>query len=62
MHKETALIFIAAEIAGTNNGKLMRMRLPENLRQYVPELLADGSLIRATFLQAGDAIRLNSNH
>ena len=49
---------IVALIALTNNGKLLIARLPRDLRDAAPALIAAGKLRSATFMYAGDAIRL----
>ena len=49
---------IADLIRTTNNGKLMVMRIPPELRRFVPDLREDGRLIPATFMHTGDSVRL----
>ena len=49
---------IAEMISYTNNGKLMVMRIPPELRRFVPDLREDGRLIPATFMHTGDSVRL----
>lgn len=49
---------VKAEIDMTNNGKLMLVNVPANLRQAVKDLLAEGFLCHATFLTCGDSIRV----
>lgn len=53
-----ALRLITADIAMTNNGKLLICRIPPHARSFVPELIDAGLLLRAGFLEASDAVRL----
>ena len=55
---QMALIMIKQDIAGTNNGKLMTMRLSADLRKHVPALIEAGKLKRATFINPGDSVRV----
>lgn len=53
-----AVIAISETIKGTNNGKLMIMRIENKAhRDLVPELVAVGALKLATFLNCGDSVR-----
>lgn len=61
MNADTAFAQIAEMIGYTNNGKLLRMRIPPALREFVPALVAEGRLVRAGFMQAGDAVRLGDD-
>ena len=58
MTKAIALVKIKAAIMNTNNGKLMKMRLAPELRGFVADLIADGKLSRATFMEFADSITL----
>lgn len=53
-----ALRTITADIAMTNNGKLLICRIPMPARWHVQELIDAGLLLRAGFLEASDAVRL----
>lgn len=53
-----AVMAISETIKGTNNGKLMIMRIENKAhRDLVPELVAVGALKRATFLTCSDSVR-----
>jgi hypothetical protein len=58
MTAEIAFEKIADLIRTTNNGKLMIMRIPPELRRFVPDLRAEGRLIPATFMHTSDSVRL----
>ena len=60
MNADIAFERIAEMISYTNNGKLMLMRIPSELRRFVPDLRADGRLVPAMFMQASDSVRLNN--
>ena len=52
---------IACYLKATNNGKLLRARLPRHLRDQVPALIASGHLVPDRFMEARDSIRLGPN-
>ncbi len=60
MNADIAFERIAEMISYTNNGKLMLMRIPPELRRFVSDLRADGRLVPAMFMQASDSVRLNN--
>ena len=49
---------IVAEIAMTNNGKLMKQRMPNALYADMVRMLEEGKLVDATFMERGDSVRL----
>ena len=49
---------IVAEIAMTNNGKLLKSRMPNALYADMVRMLDEGKLVNANFLEVGDAVRL----
>jgi hypothetical protein len=53
-----SLNLIRSLIATTNNGKLMVANIPFPARREVPDLIASGALVRATFMRFADAVRL----
>jgi len=54
-----ALSLICAEIALTNNGKLIIAGIRSRpARDMVPALIDKGYLVRCTFMHPGDAVRL----
>ena len=50
---------IVAEIAMTNNGKLLKSRMPNALYADMVRMLDEGKLVHATFMERGDAVRLS---
>ena len=58
MDATTAYFEIGTAISTTNNGKLMTANISFAARQHIPELIASGKLVSATFINPGDAVRL----
>ena len=58
MTKDEAVTQIAELVSYTNNGKLLKMRIPREPRQFVPVLIAEGRLAPAMFMTASDAVRV----
>ena len=58
MTKDEAFTQIAELVSYTNNGKLLKMRIPREPRQFVPVIIAEGRLAPAMFMAKHDSVML----
>ena len=58
MTKREAYEIIKNDISTTNNGKLLKFRVTPSAQPFINELIKDGFLKPATFMNPFDAIKL----